>query len=78
MTFIVIELQTNNDGTVSNLVYAYTDRGQAEQKYHLILSSAAVSALPAHAAVLLTGDGRTIASQCYRHEVPEPEGSEEE
>lgn len=71
MTFIVIELQTNNDGTVSNLVYAYTDRNEAEQKYHLVLSSAAVSALPAHAAVLLTGDGRMLASQCYRHEEEE-------
>lgn len=70
MTYIVIELQTNQDGTVGNLVYSYTDRGQAEQKYHLILSAAAVSQLPVHAAVLLTGDGRTLASQCYRHEEP--------
>lgn len=70
MTYIVIELQTNADGTVGNLVYAYTDRNEAEQKYHLVLSSAAVSQLPAHAAVLLTGDGRTLASQCYRHEEP--------
>lgn len=67
MTYIVIELQTNTDGTVSNLVYAYTDRNEAEQKYHLVLSSAAVSSLPAHAAVLLTSDGRMLASQCYRH-----------
>lgn len=67
MTYIVIELQTNTDGTVGNLVYSYTDRNEAEQKYHLILSSAAVSQLPAHAAVLLTGDGRMLASQCYRH-----------
>lgn len=72
MTYIVIELQTNSDGTVANLVTAYTDRNTAEQKYHLILSAAAVSQLPAHAAVLLTGDGRTLASQCYRHE-EEPE-----
>lgn len=67
MTYIVIELQTNADGTVANLVYAYTDRNEAEQKYHLVLSSAAVSQLPAHAAVLLTSDGRMLASQCYRH-----------
>lgn len=72
MTYIVIELQTNAESQVTNLVWAYTDRGQAEQKYHLVLSSAAVSQLPAHAAVLLTGDGRTLASQCYRHE-EEPE-----
>lgn len=70
MTYIVIELQTNSDGTVGNLVWAYTDRNQAEQKYHLVLSAAAVSSLPAHAAVLLTGDGRMLASQCYRHEEP--------
>ena len=70
MTYIVIELQTNSDGTVGNLVYAFTNRNEAEQKYHLVLASAAVSQLPAHAAVLLTNDGRTIASQCYRHEEP--------
>lgn len=67
MTYIVIELQTNTDGTVGNLVYAYTDRYQAEQKYHLVLAAAAVSALPVHAAVLLTGDGRLVASMAYRH-----------
>ena len=65
MTYIVIELQTNTDGAVSNLVYSYTDRNQAEQQYHLILSSAAVSQLPTHAAVLLTSDGRMLANQCY-------------
>lgn len=67
MTYIVIELQTNNDGVVGNLVYSYTDRNQAEQKYHLVLASAAVSTLPAYAAVLMTSDGRTLASQCYKH-----------
>ena len=67
MTYIVVELQTSTDGTVANLVTAYTDRNEAEQKYHLVLSSAAVSTLPAHAAVLLTSDGRTLASQCYKH-----------
>lgn len=68
MKYIVIELQTNSDGTVGNLVYAYDDRLQAEQKYHLILASAAVSALPSHAATILTSDGRQVANQCYRHE----------
>ena len=71
MTYIVIELQTNASGDVGNLVYSYTNRNEAEQKYHLILSAAAVSQLSAHAAVLITGDGRTIASQCYRHEEEE-------
>lgn len=67
MNYIVIEIQTNSDGTVGNLVSSYTDRNQAEQKYHLVLSSAAVSQLPTHAAALLTNDGRQLEYRCYHH-----------
>lgn len=73
MSYIVIELQTNANGTVGNIVTAYTDRNQAEQKYHTVLAAAAVSALPAHAAVLITSDGMTLAHECYHHAQPEPE-----
>lgn len=73
MTYIVIEIQTNSDGTVGTILNTYSDRNTAEQQYHLILASAAVSQLPAHAAVMLTNDGRMITSQAYRHEEPEPE-----
>lgn len=65
--YIVIELQTSQDGTVGNLVYAYDSREQAESKYHAVLSAAAVSALPTHAAVLLTSEGFEVAQQCYHH-----------
>lgn len=68
MSFVVIELQTYTDGTVGNIVTAFTDRGQAEQKYHTILAAAAVSGLPKHAAVLLSNDGHSLMYQCYRHE----------
>lgn len=85
MTYIVLEIQTNVNGAVGTLVNSYTDRNQAEQKYHLILSAAAVSALPEHAAVMLTSDGRMVTSQCYKHvvevepeEVEEPEQEPEE
>lgn len=74
MKYIVIELQTNTDGTVGNLVWAYDTRQLAEQKYFLVLSAAAVSALPVHAAVLLTSEGRMIYSQCFKH----PDGRQEE
>ena len=73
MTYIVMEIQTNTNGTVGTLVNAYTDRNLAEQQYHTVLASAAVSSLPAHAAVLLTWDGRLIESHCYRHQVENPE-----
>lgn len=76
--FVVIELQTNPDGTLGNLVYAYTNRDEAEQKYHLILAAAAVSSLPVHAAVMLGNDGRSLMYQCYRHNEPEPTEVDEE
>lgn len=67
--YIVIELQTINDSQVANIVNAYTEQAVAEQKYHSILASAAVSALPCHAAVMLDEKGRMIKSEYYTHEV---------
>lgn len=73
MKFIVIELQTNADGTVGNLVWAYDDRNQAESKYHTVLAAAAVSGLPCHAACLLASDGRLLSRECF--EIPQVEES---
>lgn len=70
--FIVIELQTNADGTVGNLVYQYASRDEAESKFHSILAAAAISALPVHSAVMLTNAGVMVKSEFYRH----GEGSE--
>ena len=79
MTFIVIELQTNANGAVGNFVWAYTERSQAEQKYHTVLAAAAVSALPSHAAVMLTSEGQMVSHAVYHHAVePEPEETGEE
>lgn len=86
MKYLVIELQTYDDGTVGNIVDAFDDELAAESKWHLVLSSAAISALPMHAATLLRSDGALIKQGCYRHEPepesepepePEPEGGEE-
>lgn len=68
MKYLVIEIQTNSDGTVGNIVTAHGDRNQAESAYHGILAAAAISALPQHAAVMLTSEGTYLASQCYEHE----------
>lgn len=65
--YIVIELQTNADGTVANLVYQFSSRDEAESKFHSILAAAAISALPVHAAVMLTNAGVMIKSEYYRH-----------
>jgi len=68
MKYLVIEIQTNTDGTVGNLVFAYDDRNQAESKYHAVLSAAAISALPMHTCVLFQSDGVLLARQSYMHE----------
>ena len=68
--YLVIELQKVNDSQVANIVTAYTDRNVAEQKYHTVLSAAAVSSLPCHSAVILDEMGRTIKGpEFYIHEV---------
>lgn len=64
---IVIELQTNADGTVGNLVYAYDTENDAWAKFHAIMSAAATSALPTHAAVYLRSDGTFVQSGRFDH-----------
>ena len=73
-TFIVFEIQTNTDGSVGTLVSSFADQNQAESAYHQVLTSAAVSALPKHACVLMTEEGFNIKTECYTHAIqPEPE-----
>lgn len=43
-------------------------REAAESKFHTILSSAAVSKLPIHAAILANNEGYIIENKCYFHE----------
>ena len=78
LKFLCIEIQTNSDGSVGNIVYAYDELNQAESKYHAILSAAAVSELPMHAAVLVRSDGAVLSSMFYDHSEPEPEPEPEE
>lgn len=64
--FIVMEIQTSDK--VATIVNAYEDRNTAEQKYHQILSAAAVSQVPKHGAVMLTDEGVRLKGECYIHE----------
>lgn len=68
-----MELQTNADESVGNFVWAYDNEEQAWSKYHAVLSAAAVSALPMHAATLLRSDGTLVESRCFVHGQDEPE-----
>ena len=77
MNYIVIEAQTTN-GTTATIVNTYADYPHAEQKYHLVLSAAAVSEVPRHSAAMLTERGNLVKYECYDHTEPEEEPTEEE
>lgn len=82
--FYIIEIQQYVNGEFGHIVhFAYDEnatkaRLKAEAKYHEVLAAAAVSELPQHSATLITSDGRCIMSQCYRHEIAQPEPEPEE
>ena len=69
--YIVLELQTNADGSVGTLISSYDEQPQAESKYHSVLAAAAVSAIPCHACVLMTSEGQQLESKTYKREAGE-------
>lgn len=65
--FIVIELQKNTEGVVSNIVTSYENLAEAESKYYSILASAAISNVPVHSAIIVSEEGFPVKHQCYKH-----------
>ena len=76
MKYLVMEIQTFEGGAISTPTFAYDDQQSALAKYYAILSAAATSKLPYHAAVLMNNLGTVQMSDCFEH-APEPEGEEE-
>ena len=72
MSYIVIELQTTN-GTTANIVSQYSDKNLAEQKYHQILASAAVSTVDIHTALMTDEYGHFLRAEHYEHNTEEEE-----
>ena len=68
--FIVIELQVAN-GEVATIVNKYTDRREAESKFHQILQYAAQSTVDIHSAVMLDETGMGIRQESYRKIIQE-------
>jgi len=64
--YLVIELQTNS-GQMTNLAYAYETQAEAESKFHAVLSSAAVSSVEIHSAVILDEYGCILGNGSYTH-----------
>lgn len=65
--YIVIELQKNADGVVSNIVTSYNTLAEAESKYYSVLASAALSTIPVHSAIIVSEEGFPVKHQCYKH-----------
>ena len=70
MVYIVIEIQSNNE-TAATIVNSYTDKNEAESKFHQILSAAATSNVPTHSAVLFTDRGKSLKDETYLHNIEE-------
>ena len=65
--YLLLEIQTNTDGTIGTIATKYDNRQNAESQYHTILAAAAISNLPCHAAVMMMNTGAILASQYYEH-----------
>lgn len=70
--YLVTEIQTATDGTVSNITTSFDDQLQAESAYHSVLAAAAISQLKQHTAILYTHRGNMIMSGTYCH-IPDEE-----
>ena len=65
--YIVIELQNNADGHVSNLVTSHDTLAEAESKFYTILASAAINNVPVQSAIIVSEEGFPVKHQCYKH-----------
>ena len=69
MKFIVTEIQTFANGTVSTINTVKDDRNEADSTYYAILAAAAISSLPCHGAILYTNEGGYIMAHSYQRAV---------
>lgn len=63
--FYVIEFQTNETGAVN--VFTFTERADAEEKYHNVLMYASKSQVKKHGAMIVTDDLFIVKSEVYNH-----------
>ena len=84
--YLVVEFQTNADGTCGSLKYQYSDpsmtqkqrENAAEKKYHEVLAAAAVSSCKIHSAALMDFTGRLIKREQYTHNEEAEAGTSEQ
>ena len=75
--YYILEIQQYQNGEYGHLVHYVYDsnsekaRLKGEAKYYEVLSAAALSDLPSHAATLIDANGFPIMNKCYIHEQSE-------
>ena len=67
MKYIVIEMQKNEEGNVSNIVTEHENLAAAESKYFSVMSAAAVSNIPVHSAIIVSEEGFPVRHEFYKH-----------
>ena len=65
--YLIIKIQKSNSGQLAYLVTTHATQPEAEQKYHAVLSAAAVSAIDVHSAVMLDDTGAKLKGETYYH-----------
>lgn len=65
LNYIIIELQTYENGTVGSIVTQKESYEEAQSVFHSILASAAVSNLPCHSATILNNRGGVIETKYF-------------
>lgn len=82
MRYIIVELQTNADGSVTfpsdPRQKVYNDLNTAESEFHRILQYAAISTSPYKGCMLLTNYGEVLRAEFYEHPDPEPDPEPED
>lgn len=72
--YIIIELQTDSEGNVGNIITSFESRSDAENKYHVAAAYAAVSSVPVHAVIFIDNRGKQIEPPCvFYHAAQEEE-----
>ena len=65
--FIVVEIQTNADGSVGILTEDKDERNIAESVWHSKMASAAISKVPVHTVLLVKSNGAVLLNGTYDH-----------
>ena len=68
MSYIIIEIQKSNNGSVAICPpAAYDNQNTAEQAYHTALAAAAVSQVNVHSVIMLSDTGDRLKGETYYH-----------